>query len=292
MENRKEWLLWRKMGLGASDVSALYGCHTVLTPFKLWLDKITPEVIEEESNFATQMGNDLEPKARARFAALYNLDHFSDETFEPARIQSGFMMASLDGASKDMKTILEIKFMSRPGAIEKLTPGKRKHLAVVNDSLPVTHDTDAMGRVPYGYWIQIQHQLLVSGADSCFFISYEPQPDDRAVSMHYCEVKPNTEFMRSHIEKCANFWSLVLSKTRPDLIDADYSNLRSKGATALAQKYKQTRDGAVELFSMMTDDLQKIDGLYLHRSTQEILSCPQSQLRRLEKVSSATKEQN
>lgn len=278
MNERQDWLRWRKTGLGASDISALYNAHSKMTPYSLWKDKTNPEIIEEESNFATQLGNDLEPKARARFAAIWNLDNFSDETFEPTKVSMQdipFMLASLDGASKDLSTILEIKFLSRPSLIEKMTPGKIKHLAVMNESLPITHIDDGCGRTPYGFWLQIQHQLLVTGAARCFFISYEPQPDDsRPVSMHHCEVKPNIEFMKNHITKCENFWNLVISKTSPPLIHNDYSSLRVKGAKALAQQYKQTKTGELELLSMMSDPLMHCDGLYLNRLTREIKNAP------------------
>ena len=266
MATREEWLNWRHKGLGASDVSALYGLHYSMTAYDLWKSKTSPVFMEQEASFAAQMGNDLEPKARERFAALFNFDHFSDETFEPARVEMKdfpFMLASLDGASKDMKTLIVIKFMSRPSvdAMDKLTPGKVKHLAVLN------------GEIPEAYRIQIQHQLLVTGAESCHFISYEPPPiPEVAASMNSCIILPDLEFMVNHLRKCEEFWDLVRSRVAPPLVADDYKNLRVKGGKALAQAYKQNPHELIkkELMGMMTEDRMHIDGLYLNRLTNEV----------------------
>lgn len=285
MENtREEWLRWRQTGIGSSDAPIIHGISKYATPRQLWEGKLAEKFKEEESNFVLQMGNDLEPKARARFAALWNLENFpppgEEETFEPRRVQMQdlpFMLASLDGASKDLETIIEIKFMSRPSVDDpnKLTPGKVKHLDVLDETLPITAFEGYRCRVPYMYWIQIQHQLAVTGAKRCFFISYEPAPvEGTPVSMNSCEVLPDVKFMESHIYRCCNFWEHVLHKSPPALVVADYKKLKVAGAKALAQKYRQTADGEEELFALMDQDLMHIDGVFLNRKDRTVRSKP------------------
>lgn len=231
MSDRLEWLRWRQKGIGASDAAALHGKSPYVTRHELGEQKLAKEIREQEDNFVTRLGNELEPIARQKFAALYNMEHGTNEVFEPRRVEMAelpFIRASLDGASSDLKTLVEFKFMSKPREHGKsLTLGQQKHMDVLN------------GTVPEHYRIQVQHQLLVTGADVCHFASFDGE------SLHTCKVFPDVDFLKKHIDLCVEFWELVIAgKSQPIGIE-DFKELR--GAAKIAQRWKQLTVRAKEI---------------------------------------------
>jgi putative phage-type endonuclease len=242
MENdRNEWLAWRHLGLGSSDASAVHGVSPWMTRYDLYEVKIQPEYVERETSFVQRVGNEMEIIARVKLAAMYNMEHGTDETFAPRRVQMKdlpFMKASLDGSTHDGSVIAEFKYQSKPAApgtaYEDMTPGQQAHQNVLNDKLPVTSSNSEIAcRVPYYYWVQIIHQLTVSSAKYCIFASFDGS------TLNECIVEPDLKFMEYHIEKCVDFWKMVLDKTPPELTADDYKELRVKGAKGKIQKWKQ-----------------------------------------------------
>lgn len=187
MEDRQKWLEWRRMGLGSSDAPIVRGVSKWKKPHALFLEKISTEPIKEETSFVMERGNQLEPIARQKFAAKWNILHDCDEDFAAQTVTMEdlpFMRASLDGISKSGDIIIEIKFQ-----------GAQPHA-----------DTKE-GRVPVHYYPQLQHGLLVSGAKVCMFISINA---DHEIAV--AEVFRNEEYMSEHIRACADFWEKVQQK--------------------------------------------------------------------------------
>lgn len=59
-QNTTEWLEWRKKGLGASDIPALYGKHPYLTEYQLWLQKTGQSDKVSYYNESMKYGNEQE----------------------------------------------------------------------------------------------------------------------------------------------------------------------------------------------------------------------------------------
>lgn len=260
MEDRNDWLRWRRTGIGSSDAPILHGISEYATVHDLFEQKIdTGPIVEQEDNFVTRLGNEMEPKARVRFAALYSIEKMRDEEFAPRKLEMKdlpFMKASLDGASKDLTEIVELKYMSKPPLDTKaLTPGQIKHQNVLVETLPTTSANGEDCRVPYAYWMQVQHQLLVSGARVCYFTSFDGE------SLHHCEIFPDVEFMKLHLAKCAEFWNRVQCLTPPPLTQADYKEVRVKGAKGHIQKWKHLAVLRDEIEGQMADVEDIIIGL-------------------------------
>lgn len=203
--SRANWLDWRRKGIGASDSPAIMGVSPYKTALQIYADKISTEPPVEMSSRIMEKGNELEPIARRQFAAHYNLQNGTDETFEPLLVQLEelpFMRASLDGASKDKKIIVEIKFQ-----------GKEKHLAV------------AKGEVRIDYWTQIQHQFICSGAEQGFLVSINEASTDKKLDVLWCEVKPDKEYQKKHLRACIEFWDCVANKRPPGASADDFVTL-------------------------------------------------------------------
>lgn len=137
VQNTPEWLAYRQSMRNASESAAVLQCSPWVTPYLLWLHKTgraQPRVTQ-----AMQRGSELEPLARLAYEAQTGL------VMQPLVLQAGRYSASLDGMTLDGDLVLEIKCPLR---------GSRSDL---------WQDVLA-GDVPEHYRVQVQHQLMVSGA--------------------------------------------------------------------------------------------------------------------------------
>jgi len=169
------WRDLRKKGIGASEAAAVLGLCPYNTPMTVFMDK-TGRAQAFEGNFATEKGQELEQKARSLFELL------NMETFAPklgVHPKYDFLRASFDGVSDDGKSILEIKCPS----LETLSLAKE-------------------GKLPDHYMIQVQQQLLVSGAEKCFFFVYHDKSGDYAT----VEVLNNPDLQAKIVVGVENFW--------------------------------------------------------------------------------------
>lgn len=137
VQGSQDWHNYRLAMRNASESAAVLGVSPWLTPYQLWLIKTGR--CAQETTSAMQHGTDLEPAARAAY------EIFTGNIMQPLVLKDGNYSASLDGMTLDGKLILEIKCPLR---------GSRSEL---------WQETRA-GKVPEHYAIQIQHQMMVSGA--------------------------------------------------------------------------------------------------------------------------------
>ena len=219
ISDRQKWLIWRRSGIGSSDAAAIHNRSPYLTKLECHVEKASNDITEEESNFAMNKGNQFEPIARKIFSAEYNMENNADEDFQPRLLihaEFPFMIASLDGAKKDLTETCEIKYQ-----------GKEAHLKLADESL------DIKLKIKEYYWIQMQHQLFVSGAKFCWFVSYNP---DCAIQLLKCKVYPDEDFFKTHIAECSKFWAGVQANIAPELSEKDFKLLTKKGAKAIAKR--------------------------------------------------------
>ena len=136
-EDRTEWLAARKHGIGGSDAAAIAGLNPWRSPIEVYLDKITPEQTDDNTNERMEWGTRLEPVVADHFAAINTFDI----TVPPPMIVSAdhpFMFANVDRFVGDDE-ILEVK-----------TTGA--HMADEWETGPPDH-----------YVVQVQHYLAVVG---------------------------------------------------------------------------------------------------------------------------------
>lgn len=132
-----EWLEWRRRYRMASESAAIMGVSPYQTAADVRRAKLSG--VGQTQNAAMRRGQEQEPIARAAYEALFG------EVMLPSVIQRGEYAASLDGWSADRRVVLEIK-----------TPwqGRENERWKAAEASTVRAD-DA---------VQIQHQLMVSGA--------------------------------------------------------------------------------------------------------------------------------
>jgi putative phage-type endonuclease len=190
-----EWLAWRKTVITATEACILLGNNPWKdTPYKCWQRKLGL-LEEKKSNDAMERGKRLEPFIRERFIKKQGIN------MTPTVVESSeysFLGASLDGLSDCGKYIQEIK------------TGK--------ESL---YQAALEGIIPMYYMNQVQQQLLVTGAEKCFYtVGSEDVEKDVTI-----EVYPDPDFEKAFIPEARAFWKCVAFSEPPALQDADYKDM-------------------------------------------------------------------
>ncbi len=137
VQGSAEWHTYRRTMRNASESPAVVGVSPWCSPYQLWLLKTGRA--EAEVNEAMRRGTALEPAARAAY------EERTGHVMQPLVLQDGAYSASLDGITLDGGLIVEIKCPLK---------GRQSSL---------WRDVEA-GRLPGHYGVQVQHQLMVSGA--------------------------------------------------------------------------------------------------------------------------------
>ena len=202
-----EWLSWRKTVITATDASILMGNNPWDTPYQCWQRKLGL-IEEKKSNEAMERGKRLEPEARAQFIERHGIE-MEPEVVESTEFE--FLGASLDGISSCGSMLLEVKC----GGIK-------------------LHDMAVRGEIPAYYKDQMQHQLLVTGAEKCFYYSYNGE-DGICI-----EVFPDPEYKVNFMPKAREFWKCVALGEAPALQDRDYRDMSDTPKWgSYAEQYRQ-----------------------------------------------------
>jgi len=215
MEQRSpEWLEFRKTHIGASDAPIIMRESPWKTPMDLWEEKLGMK--ETKFNKAMQHGVDNEDFARADFCKAMMVE------VEPAVIKSDehdWMIASLDGISADNKVAVEIKC---PYSIS-------------------SHLIAAAGEVPRHYWIQIQHQMSVTGLDKLYYCSFFNDESE------IIEVERDDKFIKELIKEEEKFYKCILEKKQPELTSRDYEVIAGEEFFDVSERYKDVLENIAYL---------------------------------------------
>jgi putative phage-type endonuclease len=201
-----EWLEYRRTRIGGSDAPAYMNESPFKTPLQLYMDKVFGA--DRSATPAMRRGNDLEPAALEWFNFRMSPPYFTPLVIESTE-HEGFM-ASLDGLRhvNDGVEICEIK-----------CPGEIDHLEAL------------AGIVPAKYRAQLDHNLLVSGAKICWYVSYDGLD---GVVLPY-KYDPMRE--AAIIAKGRAFLDCIRTKTPPPSSDRDVTEIIDPEANELAKKY-------------------------------------------------------
>lgn len=205
--SRDEWLEFRRLGIGSSEAACIMGCalYEPDTWLKLFRSKFDAQT-EREITPPMRRGIGREPHIRQRF------EDITGYKFPSAVLKmDGFpAVAQIDGISTyaGQKAIAEFKSTH--------VSGPRLAAARKGDLMP--HDM-----------AQVQHQLMVSGANVCHFVVEY----DTAEGLIIVPVLPNIYYHGLLLSEINRFWEYVIDFTPPEPTDKDI-RVRYDGAWRMA----------------------------------------------------------
>jgi putative phage-type endonuclease len=178
-QGSRDWLEWRREGIGASDAAVIMGENPWKDADELLMQKCDP-AYSFPANKAMIRGTKLEPAARRAYSKLTGRDVRS-VCLQSSRYP--WMRASLDGLSACGRHAVEIKC----GAS--------------------AYNTTATSKSPPSYYYaQLQHTLAVTGLDGLDFCCYWPGMPEIVL-----RVQRDNEYILRLLEAEALFWQRVLS---------------------------------------------------------------------------------
>lgn len=199
--DRESWLIGRQGGIGASEAASVLGCG-FSTQTQLWKEKTgkAPHA-DLTDNKRVQYGNDAEPILRALFALQHKTKY--EVYYNQYRIykhdEYPFLTATLDGELKEIDT-------DRLGVLEIKTAW-----------ITSKFDLDQWsGQVPQKYYVQILHQLGVTGASFVVLMAQLIMPDgDSEIRIYTFERAERETEIQHIISEEIKFWKYVESGEAP-----------------------------------------------------------------------------
>ncbi len=167
-----EWRQWRKTKIGSSDIASIMGVDPWCPAYKKWRIKMGL-FDDSKTTPAMQRGIDMEPLARSAFEEEHG---FLMPSLVVQSTKYDWMISSLDGINFDRKETLEIK-----------CPGKK------------TLDEARNGIIPENYYVQVQHQLYMSGFDLAYYYCFD---GEKGITI---EINRNDYMIDQILEKCIEF---------------------------------------------------------------------------------------
>ena len=182
--DRKEWLAYRKMGIGGSDAGAICGLNPYASAMEVYYDKIS-EITEDEDKEAMRQGRDLEQYVAERFMEATGLKVRRANAIFVSE-ECPFMLANVDRMVVGEKAGLECKTVNAYNA-----------------------DKWKDGAVPEHYQIQCHHYMMVTGATHWYiaavilgvgFVYQKIERDEELISyLAQVETKFWTEYVQKQI---------------------------------------------------------------------------------------------
>lgn len=233
VQGSPEWHAHRAHYRNASETPIVMGLSPWVTPYQLWLQKTGRS--QPEMNAAMARGTELEPLARQAYEVL------TGHIMQPLVLVEGDYSASLDGLTLDGSLIVEIK-----------CPFKGKTSSLWQAA--------CQGEVPEYYHWQIQHQLMVSGAQEAHLWVFD------GTEGKLVHVAPSAQAEdRIHAVWDA-FWPCLESDTPPPLTEKDKVVREDEAWQAAARAYLALKAEAEAMASRLDEAKSRLVNLASHPS--------------------------
>lgn len=223
-QNEKEWLEWRKLGLGGSDLPIIMGDSPYMTAYQLWRQKVGIDECNNETNFVQAKGHELEVIARNKYEIETGLE------WKPRIVVHAgfdFFRASLDGFNEQKNAIWECKYIGKDGFEE-----------IKN------------GIVPCKYRAQVQWQMFVTGAIENHLTAIN---DEHEIVTTI--VKPDFDYMKKLALKAKEFWECVQEKRPPEMSPKDKVEIKSHEVKNMLIMY-ELKDSHLKKMKEELDELK------------------------------------
>ena len=185
-KNYDEWLLDRQQNpsIGASQSAAVLGLHPWMTAVELW-DELVNGFQPKEDNLAMYLGREMESILRDLFYRETGMKVKQDNKIRIDE-EYDFLTTNLDGM-------------------------------VVGEKIPVEFKTTAKkwdGEIPDHYFVQLQHQMMITNSPSIYFASLSMGYDKQMIIEKY---NRDDEFINKLRKSLVDFWNInVQGKVAPE----------------------------------------------------------------------------
>ena len=184
-DNYQEWIQDRldNPSIGASQSSAVMGLNPYQSAVDVYFDLV--DGFEQDDNLAMYLGREMEPIIKKLFMERTGLKVLNDNKIRIDQ-EYDFLTTNLDGM-------------------------------VVGEGVPVEYKTSGMpwtGDIPEHYFVQIQHQMMVTESPSIYFVSLSMGLRKQLVVEKYDR---NDEFISEMRSELVSFWhDHILTRTPPE----------------------------------------------------------------------------
>lgn len=229
-----EWHSHRRRYRNASETPVVLGVSPWKTPYQLWQEKLG--LVQAEVTAAMRHGGELEPAARAAYEARTGL------VVQPVVLLDGEYSASLDGVTLGGERIVEIKCPYQ---------GQRSTL---------WQAVEGGGHLPEHYQLQVQHQLMVSGAEIADVFVFDG--NDGIL----LEILPDPTAWPPIHEAWDTFAEHLASRIPPVLCDRDKRSREDAEWLSAAAHYLDIKLAAEQAQKALAEAKERIVALTSHTS--------------------------
>jgi len=229
----KDWLMYRKKGIGGSDAASIFEVSPYKSPVNVYVDK-TSEEIHENNELKLKIGREFKNFIAKEFSLI-----------------TGKKVRNINGILKNDKYPFAL------GNIDKGVVGEKAFLECKVNNIYSKKDWEK--GVPPHYEIQCHHYMGITGATHCYIAALIGFDD---IVIH--KIDRNEEIIDSLMETEERFWSECILGDKMPLPDGseEYSKY-------LKTKYKETKDESL-IFFMEEDKLSRYDEVLEHIKKLEV----------------------
>lgn len=209
---RADWLELRRNGIGSSDAAAITGHGKWSSPIGLYLDKTGALPLEEDEADHLLIGRMLEPGVGQIFQHKHPELIVRPHPYLLAHPEHGWMLADLDFLAYESPD-------AEPVAVVETK------LAAYSKDQWGDDAQNAEDGIPQQYWIQVQHQLAVTGLSHAWVVVLHN-------IYEYAEklIVADPAVMAGLIVNEERFWQRVIDRRPPPADGTDATNKALKDA--------------------------------------------------------------
>lgn len=215
-----EWHAHRAKYRNASETPAVMGASPWMSVYDLWLLK-TGRKTQQETE-AMRHGTEMEPIARLAYEVA------TGAIMQPKVMVNGLYSASLDGITLNGELLVEIKCAYR-GQVSELWQQAKQGVA------------------PEHYYLQVQHQLMVSGAKLAHLWVFDGNTGIKI------EITPDPKVFE-HIQSAWDDFQLLLDTDTPPPLSEQDTLLREDNDWKLAAELFTTLKSKAEEAAKQADE--------------------------------------
>ena len=209
IQGSPEWLAYRAQHFNASDAPAMMGCSPYKSRAELLREMHSGVPAEVDVGTQMRFNNGHRAEALARPLA----EEFIGSELYPVTGSEGKLSASFDGITLDESEGFEHKALNRVlrdafKAMERIAPGAPLPPLAEGRLLPIYHR------------VQMEQQLLISGATRILFMASEWTADEELVEEQHCWYYPDPELRQQIIDGWAQFERDLVAYAAPEPVDA------------------------------------------------------------------------